>query len=114
MNGGKWNIVINCAGETKSAQTDAVYEEGILKLSLNCAHEAVRQNADRYIEMSSGNMSSNENTSHKESDSTNPWTFVAKYKLKVENELKNIPNLKYTILRLPIVYGTGDRKGLSE
>lgn len=59
-------------------------------------------------------MKSSESTPHKESDSTDPWTFVAKYKLKVENELKNIANLKYTILRLPIVYGIGDRKGLSE
>lgn len=59
-------------------------------------------------------MNSNEKNPHKEEDSTSPWTFIAKYKLKVEKGLKNIPNLRYTILRLPIVYGIGDKKGLSK
>jgi len=32
----------------------------------------------------------------------------------VEKELKHIPGLKYTILRLPVVYGKGDKRGLSK
>lgn len=48
----------------------------------------------------------------KEEESGEPWTFVAKYKLQVENDLKYIPNLNYTILRPAIVYGCGDRNGL--
>lgn len=49
---------------------------------------------------------------HKEEDVGEPWTFVAKYKLQVEYELRNVPGLKYTILRPAIVYGCGDRSGL--
>lgn len=47
-----------------------------------------------------------------EEENGDPWTFVAKYKLQVEQDLKNIPDLKYTILRPAIVYGPGDRNGL--
>jgi len=38
-----WDLVVNCAGETKAGQTDPVYKEGILKLSLNCAKQAALQ-----------------------------------------------------------------------
>ncbi|KAG8042340.1 hypothetical protein G9C98_004974 [Cotesia typhae] len=69
------DYVFNCAGETKSGQTDPVYRE--------------------------------------EDDPTDPWTFIAKHKLQVENDLKNIPGLKYTILRPAIVYGIADKSGLA-
>lgn len=48
----------------------------------------------------------------KEDAAAEPWTYVAKHKLQVENDLKNITDLKYTILRPAIVYGIGDRTGL--
>lgn len=111
--GSSWDFVINCAAETRYGQTDPIYKEGILKLSINCANESARQKVKRYIELSSGNMCSNEKTSQKEDCSKEPWTLLAKYKAKVEKELKEIPDLKYTILRLPVVYGRGDRKGLT-
>ncbi|OAD56233.1 hypothetical protein WN48_03719 [Eufriesea mexicana] len=106
------DFVINCAGETKSGQTDPVYKEGIYKLSMNCAHHAAELQVDRYVEISSGNFSTSEKNPLKEEDTGEPWTFVAKYKLQVENDLKNIPSLNYTILRPAIVYGCGDRNGL--
>ncbi|KAF3428246.1 hypothetical protein E2986_07938 [Frieseomelitta varia] len=107
------NFVINCAGETKSGQTDPVYKEGIYKLSMNCAQQAAKLQVDHYVEISSGNFSTSEKNPLKEEDVGEPWTFVAKYKLQVENDLKNIPNLNYTIVRPAIVYGCGDRNGLT-
>ncbi|XP_056641712.1 uncharacterized protein LOC130448374 [Diorhabda sublineata] len=107
-----WDLIVNCAGETKSGQTDPVYNEGILKLSLNCAKEAALQKAKHYIELSSGNMYSSEKTVHKEDGPIEPWTFVAKWKRQVEKKLAEIPDLTYTVLRLPIVYGLGDKNGL--
>jgi len=55
---GGWDYIINCACETKSGQTDPVYREGILKLSLNCASEAAKLNVKRFVEVSSGHMCS--------------------------------------------------------
>lgn len=78
-----WDFVINCAGETKPGQTDPVYEEGILKLSLNCAKQAALLNVRRYVELSSGNVFSSDKVPHREDGSIEPWTFVAKYKLQV-------------------------------
>ena len=51
---------------------------------------------------------------HKESDPVEPWTSIARFKLQVEEQLKNIPGLKYTIIRPAIVYGIGDRNGLGK
>lgn len=110
---GNWEYVFNCAAETRSAQTDAIYLDGITKLSVNCANESVKQNARRYVELSSGNMHSSEKAISEDCYSE-PWTLVAKYKAKAENQLKAIPGLCYTVLRLPIVYGIGDRRNLSK
>ena len=51
---------MNCACETKPGQTDPVYREGILKLSLNCASEAAKIKVKRFVEISTGTMYSSE------------------------------------------------------
>lgn len=80
-----WDVVVNCAGETKLGQTDPVYNEGVLKLSLNCAKEAAQQNVKHFIELSSGNMHSSDKVPHKEDGPVEPWTFVAKWKRQVKH-----------------------------
>ncbi|KAL1509351.1 hypothetical protein ABEB36_004105 [Hypothenemus hampei] len=107
--GSVWDLVVNCAGETKPGQTDPVYKEGIFKLAINCARQAALQNVGRYFELSSGNMNSFEEFPHKEDDAIEPWGYVAKWKREVELELANIQNLRYTVIRLPLVYGLGDK-----
>lgn len=92
-----------------------MYEEGIYKLSLNCINEAIAQNVYRYIEFSSANMLSSDRKSIGEKCEKKPWTKLAEEKARVEEELENCSNeLNYTILRLPLVYGTSDHKGLSK
>lgn len=116
--GASWDFVFNCAAETRPRQSDAVYAEGVTKLSLNCAEQCAitLPNVKRFVELSSGNMLSTEHKPLQE-DSTatlQPWTHVASAKRKVEQTLQqNHSNLPWTILRLPIVYGKSDRQGLS-
>lgn len=110
---GNFNYAVNCACETKPGQTDPVYKEGVYKVSINCATAAAKHGIKRFVEVSSGKMASNEKTPHKESDPVEPWTNIARFKLQVEEQLKNIPGLKYTIVRPAIVYGIGDRNGLA-
>lgn len=44
-----------------------------------------------------------------------PWTLQAKYKLAVEQDLaQNYDHLNYIIVRPALVYGSGDRNGLSK
>ncbi|CAH1974618.1 unnamed protein product [Acanthoscelides obtectus] len=106
----KFDVVVNCAGVTKPGQAESVYKKNIFRVSLNCAREAAMRKI-RFIELSSGNMNSL-GRMHRECDPVDPWTSVAKWKRKVEEELAKVPNLEYTILRLPIVYGKGDLNGL--
>ncbi|XP_053695037.1 uncharacterized protein LOC128742637 [Sabethes cyaneus] len=108
-----WDYVINCAAETKPGQTDPVYQEGIVKLTLNCANEAVKYHVKRFVELSTGSMCSNENVPQKEDCPVEPWTMVGKYKALTEQELAKVDGLNYTIFRLPICYGIGDKKGLT-
>lgn len=110
---GCFDYAINCAGETRVGLPDAVYEEGIVKLSVNCARAAVKCGVRRYVEVSSGQLSNNSKGPVREDDRVVPLTSVAKYKYEVEKQLKNIPNLMYTVVRPAIVYGVGDRTGLS-
>ncbi|VVC26195.1 Hypothetical protein CINCED_3A014887 [Cinara cedri] len=110
---GSFDYVINCAGETRVNLPDAIYEEGIFKLSMNCARNAAKSGVRRYVEVSSGEMTNTSKGLVKEDDKVIPITSVAKYKYEVEKELKNIPNLNYTIVRPAIVYGIGDKTGLT-
>lgn len=108
-----FDFVINCAGETRYGLTDAIYNDGIFNLTVPCAKLAAKYNAKRFIEISSGCMASNSKVPHKETDSTDPWTPIANFKLKAEKTLTTIPNLKFTILRPAVVYGVGDKTGIT-
>lgn len=110
-----WDYVFNCAAETRLGQSDAVYSEGIFKLSMNCINETINmRNIQRYIEFSSANMLSSEQSPVKEDCVAKPWTKIAQQKEKVEKELETMKEeINYTILRIPLAYGKGDRKGLS-
>lgn len=109
-----WDYVFNCAAETRLGKSDGIYLEGIYSLSMNCINEAISHNVRRYVEFSSGNMFSSEKWPIKEDHEKKPWTKVAQQKMRVEEELeRRSDQLNYTILRLPLVYGVGDHKGLS-
>ncbi|CAK1543790.1 unnamed protein product [Leptosia nina] len=111
--GTPWDIVVNCAGETRVEKTEAVYSEGILTLSVNVAKQCAKLKVNRLIEISSGQMCSGDKP-HKEDGAVEPWTVEGRMKSKVEQELKKLePELNYTILRPAIVYGIGDRRSLT-
>ncbi|XP_049870551.1 uncharacterized protein LOC126369981 [Pectinophora gossypiella] len=107
-----WGLVVNCAGETRGGQTEAVYAEGIVTLSANVARQCAKMTA-RLVEISSGHMYSTDKP-HKEDGPVDPWTVEGRMKSKVEKELKRLePDLNYTVIRPAIVYGIGDRRSLT-
>ncbi|XP_026727157.1 uncharacterized protein LOC113493393 [Trichoplusia ni] len=111
--GSPWGLVVNCAGETRVGQTEAVYSEGIYTLSTNVAKQCAKLEVPRLVEISSGQMYSTDKP-HKEDGPVEPWTVEARMKSKVEQELKDMQDeLNYTIIRPAIVYGIGDRRSLT-
>ncbi len=48
----------------------------------------------------------------KEDVECDPWTVHAKHKYNVEQEMKNIPDLNWIIVRPALVYGPGDKSGI--
>lgn len=48
----KWDLVVNLAGETKYSQTEEVYKENILDVSLTCGKAASARNVNKFIEVS--------------------------------------------------------------
>jgi len=111
--GGKWNIVINLAAETKYGQTEAVYQEKILDLSVKCGTEAAKVGVDRFIEVSTAQVYEAGKKPSKEDGKIEPWTLLARFKLQAEEALRKIPNLRLIIVRPAVVYGPGDLQGIS-
>ncbi|XP_069102711.1 uncharacterized protein [Argopecten irradians] len=110
---GDFEYVINLAAETKYGQTDPVYQEGIIRLSMNCAQEAMVRKVKLYMEFSSGQMYSTDKKPCREDNKCEPWTHLARHKLDVERQLEDLKDLNYVIVRPAIVYGPGDRQGLT-
>lgn len=110
---GDFDLCINCAAETRYGQSEKVYEEGIFKLSMNCAKQALKCQVKRYIEISTAQVYSCDKGESVENSKTSPWTLVAKYKLLVEEELAKLVGLNFIIVRPAIIYGIADRQGLT-
>ncbi|KAI3654914.1 hypothetical protein MP228_000294 [Amoeboaphelidium protococcarum] len=109
----KWDWVFNVAGETKYSQTDEVYNEKVFLLSVNCAKQAAKMNVGVFIETSTAQVYDADKKSSDEGGKVKPWTLIAKYKLKAEEEIAKISGLNYVIVRPAIVYGVGDMAGLT-
>jgi len=110
--GKHYDYVINLAAETKYGHNDEVYKERVKHLSLSCAAEAVKHNIRRFIEVSTAQVYEPTNKPKNESGTLDPWTNIAKFKLEVEQGLKEISGLNYVVVRPAIVYGPGDKSGV--
>jgi nucleoside-diphosphate-sugar epimerase len=109
----KWDFVVNLAGETKYSQTEEVYKENIIDVSVTCGNAAAKRGVKRFIEVSTAQVYDAGKKASDETDKTKPWTKLAKAKLIAEEELKKIQGLPLVIVRPAIVYGPGDINGLT-
>lgn len=108
-----FDYVVNLAAETKYGHNDEVYAERVEHVAVACAKEAAKHKVKRFIEVSTAQVYEPTEKVKDESGKLDPWTNIAKYKLKVEEELKGISGLDYVVLRPAIVYGIGDRYGIA-
>jgi len=109
----KWDIVVNLAGETKYSQTEEVYKENIIDVSVTCANAAAKRGVKRYIEVSTAQVYDSGKKPSSEEDKLKPWTKLAKAKFQAEEELRKIKGLNLVIVRPAIVYGPGDVTGIT-
>jgi len=110
---GKWDYVINCAGETKYSQTDEVYKENIIDVSTTCGIAAAKAGVQRFIEVSTAQIYDADKKPSDEKSKAKPWTKIAKAKLDAEEKLRAIKGLNVIIVRPALVYGPGDITGIT-
>jgi len=109
----KIDYVFNLAGETKYSQTEEVYKENIIDVSVTCGKAAAKAGVKRFVEVSTSQVYSGDKKPSAEDSKPKPWTKLAKAKLEAEEELKKIQGLNLVIIRPAIVYGPGDILGIT-
>ncbi|CAG8516935.1 5127_t:CDS:2 [Paraglomus occultum] len=108
-----FDYVFNCAGETRYSLNELFYEQRIFNLSTRNAQEAAKRGVKCFVELSTAEIYESDKKPSNEKGKIKPWTTIAKYKARAEEEIKKIPNLNYVILRPAIIYGTGATTGLT-
>ncbi|KAJ4394620.1 hypothetical protein N0V93_003839 [Gnomoniopsis smithogilvyi] len=103
--GKQFDYVFNCGGETRYSQEDEVYKLRSLELSLAVGKEAAKRGVKAFIELSTGMVYKSDSAASKETDKLKPWSKIATFKLKAEEELAKIEGLNLVIIRLAHVYG---------
>ena len=112
LEGGEFDLVFNCAAETKYGQTDEVYKEKVFDLSVRVAEEAKKRGVKKFVELSTAQVYDSGKKASTETSKLSPWTSQAKYKLQAEEKLTSL-GLPLVILRPAVVYGPGDFAGLA-
>jgi len=110
---GDYDFVFNLAAEGRQSQSDGVYEEGITKIAVLAANESVKHKTQKFIEVSSAEIYEPKDTPAKENANVKPWSGIGRAKSETEKKLKAIKGLNLVIVRLAIVYGPGDIRGLA-
>jgi dTDP-4-dehydrorhamnose reductase len=112
--GGKqFDYVFNCGGETRFSQEEKVYELRSYGLSMTIGKEAAKRNVKCFVELSTGMVYKPDSTPRKETDKLKPWSNLAKWKLKAEEDLAKIEGLNLMVMRVAHVYGPYTSKFLS-
>jgi len=109
---GPWDFAFNLAGETKLSQTEEVYKENILDVSLTCAKIAAKVGVKRFIEVSTAQVYDAGKKPSDEHDKIKPWTKLAQAKHDAELKLKDV-NKDIIFVRPAVVYGPGDISGIT-
>lgn len=111
--GYNWEAVFNLAAETKYGQPEAVYQERVYELSVNCAKAAAQRGVKVFVCASTAQIYEGEKKANTEDCKMKPWTLIGRYKMKAEEAMKTVPGLNALVFRMAIVYGPGDTSGIT-
>ena len=110
---GGFDVVFNCAAETKLGQDEFLYEQKTYGLAKLVAEEAVRQGVKKFIHLSNGQIYDSSSKEKNEKAKCAPWTKLAASQYKADKELLEMKDLPIIILRPACIYGPGDVTGIA-
>eukprot|EP01010_Urceolus_cornutus_P004937 NODE_823_length_1307_cov_275.337043_g624_i0.p1 GENE.NODE_823_length_1307_cov_275.337043_g624_i0~~NODE_823_length_1307_cov_275.337043_g624_i0.p1 ORF type:complete len:369 (+),score=84.06 NODE_823_length_1307_cov_275.337043_g624_i0:70-1176(+) len=111
--GGKFNIVVNLASDSNYGQSEEMYTNLIVNVRARAAAYAAEfGGVERYIEVSTAQVYEPKDKPAKETSKVKPWTQPATYQLQAEQQVLQHSGLPVIVVRLPIVYGPGDKGGI--
>jgi nucleoside-diphosphate-sugar epimerase len=99
-------------GETRCGCNEQEYKTKIEDAATRCLEEAKANGVEKWVEVSTAQVYDPDKAVKNEASKIQPWTTIAKYRLKVEALVK-ASGIPAVILRPAIVYGPGDLTGLS-
>ncbi|KAL7714616.1 NAD-dependent epimerase/dehydratase domain-containing protein [Entamoeba marina] len=110
---GGFDIVYNCAAETNLGQDEFLYQQKTFELARIVAEEARNQKVKKFIHLSNAQIYDSSSKPKNEKAKCAPWTKLAKYQHKADEELLKMEGLPVIILRPAIIYGPGDVTGIT-
>lgn len=108
-NGQQFDYVINCAGDLRASQPEEVYKVRNHAMCMGIAREVAKRGITVYAQASTSYIYKSGSKPTKEDDTKKPWHDLAKWQLKVEEDLSSVSGLNWVSLRLPHLYGEYDR-----
>lgn len=111
--GRQFDYVFNCGGETRYSQEDEVYRMRSHALSIAVGTEAAKRKIKCFVELSTGMVYKPDSSPRSEKAKLQPWSKLATWKLKAEEDLAKIQGLNLSIVRLAHVYGPYTSKFLA-
>ncbi|EDR28549.1 dTDP-D-glucose 4,6-dehydratase, putative [Entamoeba dispar SAW760] len=110
---GGFDVVFDCAAETKLGQDEFMYEQKTYGLTKLVAEEAVKQKVKRFIHLSNAQVYDSSSKAKDEKAKIKPWTKLAASQAKADELLIGMKELPFVILRPAIIYGPGDVTGIA-
>lgn len=107
-----FTFVVNLCGETRCGCMETDYKVKCEDAAARCLEEAKTQGVQKWIEVSTAQVYDPDKNIKTEKSKLEPWTTIAKYRLKAETLVK-ASGIPHVILRPAIVYGSGDWSGLT-
>eukprot|EP00483_Globobulimina_turgida_P004502 UN04511 len=108
-----FDYIINLCGETRFGQSDQDYKIKCLETCKKCMIAACSfKNLKMWIEVSTSQIYEPAKTPLNEKSTIKPFTRLAEYRYQCEQLIEK-SGLPYMILRPSIVYGPGDKTGLT-
>eukprot|EP00494_Astrolonche_serrata_P033958 UN34227 len=109
----QFDYVFNCCGETRCGKKKEDYIKANFKTAETCITAAAKHKIKKWVELSDARVYDSSVKKAKEKSKLKPWTKGSGQRRAVENYLISKHPVNYCILRPAIVYGPGDKEGLT-